>query len=175
MVNVMAKPLKQEARFAAGSSSTSASERAVATFDLDNSRCYVIPVDAVTRRGTNSAAPADDNGSQVVGEFEHAGRRYRVLERAIAKNRSVLRPVQADPTRFLTTRELQIVRLVCFGNVNKQIAYQLKISEYTVKTYLKQIFMKLHVRNRSAVVFQCAAWVGGCGDGIDAQNAPPHR
>ena len=65
--------------------------------------------------------------------------------------------VTTAPLASLTARELQIVRLVCLGCVNKQIADRLRISEYTVKTYLKQIFCKLNVHSRSAMVFRCAS------------------
>lgn len=65
-----------------------------------------------------------------------------------------------DPTRMLTRREFEIVRRVCLGEPNKRIADRLGISEYTVKTYIKQIFIKLDVHTRSAMVFRCARWVG---------------
>lgn len=99
--------------------------------------------------------PDPGNGVLTLGHLELAGHRYAVCAKTQPQQRDL-----DDPTQLLTARELQIVRLVCFGKVNKQIAYQLKISEYTVKTYLRQIFMKLKVRSRSAMVFRCARWVG---------------
>ncbi len=52
----------------------------------------------------------------------------------------------------LTAREVQIVRLVASGLVNKQIAGTLQISEWTVSTYLRRIFSKLRVDTRAAMV-----------------------
>ncbi len=122
----------------------------VAECDLAQSHCCMVPA--------SDAAP---DRSGVLGEFEHAGVRYRVLARRPRNERLDGGTGAIDPAGFLTMREMQIVRLICFGCVNKQIALRLRISEYTVKTYLKQIFMKLHVHSRSAVVFRCAAWAGG--------------
>ena len=48
----------------------------------------------------------------------------------------------------LTPREKDIVRAVVMGQVNKEIAESLKISEYTVKHHLTRIFDKLRVANR---------------------------
>ena len=75
---------------------------------------------------------------------------------------SAIRAVERsdDPLDCMTAREQQIVRLVCMGCVNKQIADRLHISEYTVKTYLKQMFVKLGVHSRSAMVYRCASWGG---------------
>jgi DNA-binding NarL/FixJ family response regulator len=62
-------------------------------------------------------------------------------------------------TDLLTERELQIVMLVARGKVNKQIAYQLRISEYTVSTHLRRIFCKLGVSSRAAMVAQLLPYI----------------
>jgi DNA-binding CsgD family transcriptional regulator len=54
----------------------------------------------------------------------------------------------------LTRREIQIVMLVAEGNVNKQIADNLGISEWTISTHLRRIFVKLGVDSRSAMVYK---------------------
>lgn len=59
-------------------------------------------------------------------------------------------------TSLLTERELQIAALVALGKVNKQIAKQLHISEWTVATYLRRMFAKLRVDSRAALVYRCA-------------------
>ncbi len=64
-----------------------------------------------------------------------------------------------DLSRILTSRELQIAALVSMGQINKQIANRLTISEHTVSSYLNRIFSKLRVRSRSAVAAQYAFWV----------------
>jgi two-component system nitrate/nitrite response regulator NarL len=52
----------------------------------------------------------------------------------------------------LTNRELQIVRLVCEGLSNKEIARRLKIADGTVQVHLHNIFQKLQVSKRTALV-----------------------
>ena len=48
----------------------------------------------------------------------------------------------------LTQREREIVRRVARGASNKDIAWQLKMGEQTVKNHLRRIFRKLRVANR---------------------------
>jgi two-component system nitrate/nitrite response regulator NarL len=50
--------------------------------------------------------------------------------------------------RALTPREIEVVRLVCAGLRNKQIASRLEVTEGTVKTHLHRIYEKLTVRGR---------------------------
>ncbi len=54
----------------------------------------------------------------------------------------------------LTTRERQIVSLIRFGKLNKEIAYELRLTEGTVKEYLHRIFRKVDVKNRT----ELAVW-----------------
>jgi DNA-binding CsgD family transcriptional regulator len=56
--------------------------------------------------------------------------------------------------RRLTFREKQIVDLVSQAKLNKEIAYQLHLSEGTIKEYLNKIFRKLEVKNRT----ELAVW-----------------
>ena len=50
--------------------------------------------------------------------------------------------------RTLTPRELEVVRLICKGRGNAQIAKRLRIGEATVKTHLHRIYEKLRLRDR---------------------------
>jgi DNA-binding CsgD family transcriptional regulator len=52
--------------------------------------------------------------------------------------------------RGLTTRELQVLRLVAAGKTNKAIARELHLSERTVDRHLSNIFGKLEVASRAA-------------------------
>jgi DNA-binding CsgD family transcriptional regulator len=64
-----------------------------------------------------------------------------------------------DIIALLTERELQIATLVASGKVNKQIAKELQISEWTVSTHLRRIFAKLGVSSRAAMVYLCASLI----------------
>lgn len=54
----------------------------------------------------------------------------------------------------LTARELEVLRLVTKGCINKQIASELGISEKTVKAHLGRVFQRLGVSDRT----QAALW-----------------
>jgi len=59
----------------------------------------------------------------------------------------------------LTTRELEILRLIAQGLENKEIAERLSIAPKTVGTHVHHILRKLHTRNRVEAVM-CAARLG---------------
>lgn len=54
----------------------------------------------------------------------------------------------------LTTRENEILTYLITGMLNKQIAYELKISERTVKAHRKQVFDKMGVNSMAELVRQ---------------------
>jgi DNA-binding NarL/FixJ family response regulator len=61
-------------------------------------------------------------------------------------------PRQATPIESLTQRELEVLRLVCEGLRNRQIADRLLISESTVRHHLTSIFNKLNLTDRFQLV-----------------------
>ena len=87
--------------------------------------------------------------------FELAGKRLRVVETFERHPEAGGDPI-GDLAQRLSGRELEIAILVAQGHANKNIAYRLQISEWTVATYLRRIFLKLDVESRAAMVFRCA-------------------
>lgn len=53
------------------------------------------------------------------------------------------------PKPNLTEREKEVLRLVCDGLTNAEIATKLHVSRETVKSELKRIFRKIGVGNRT--------------------------
>lgn len=49
----------------------------------------------------------------------------------------------------LTGRQMEVLRLLCLGRTNKEIANQLGMSDNTVRTHLAHIFRGLEVRTRT--------------------------
>jgi DNA-binding NarL/FixJ family response regulator len=66
------------------------------------------------------------------------------------------KPVVRTPKacQSLSFREKQVVRLVRQAKLNKEIAYDLHLSEGTIKEYLNKIFRKIGVKNRT----ELAVW-----------------
>jgi DNA-binding NarL/FixJ family response regulator len=52
----------------------------------------------------------------------------------------------------LTSREIEVLRLIADGNANKEIAGKLSLTEETVKGYVKNILAKLSVNDRTHAV-----------------------
>jgi DNA-binding NarL/FixJ family response regulator len=79
---------------------------------------------------------------------------------AAARGETVLAPQVAtrlmarvrEPASDLSSRELEVVRLVADGLANRDIARRLFVSEATVKSHLVHVFTKLGVASRTAAV-----------------------
>jgi DNA-binding NarL/FixJ family response regulator len=72
----------------------------------------------------------------------YAGQRY--LPAAVAASLAAQMP-RAD----LSAREMQVLELIVRGLPNKQIAFDLRIAEHTVKNHVKNILSKLGVQDRT--------------------------
>ncbi|MEO8092074.1 MAG: LuxR C-terminal-related transcriptional regulator [bacterium] len=60
------------------------------------------------------------------------------------------RPATTGTVHGLTPRESEVLRLVCSGKTNKEVAAELVLSERTVERHVSNIFVKLGVSSRSA-------------------------
>ncbi|MHB8691428.1 MAG: LuxR C-terminal-related transcriptional regulator [Solirubrobacteraceae bacterium] len=61
---------------------------------------------------------------------------------------------------LLTSRELEVLRLMATGETNAGIATQLVISQGTVKSHVKNVLRKLHAANRAQAVSRYFKLVG---------------
>ena len=52
----------------------------------------------------------------------------------------------------LTNREKCVLNYVCKGLSNKDIANELKITDYTIKKHVSNILSKLNLRNRQDII-----------------------
>lgn len=59
---------------------------------------------------------------------------------------------KAEETHILTPRQIDVIKAVAEGKSNKQIAYELGLSEGTVKLHVTAILKLLNVNNRTGAV-----------------------
>lgn len=62
------------------------------------------------------------------------------------------RIVENLPRKEVTGREVEILKLIAVGQRNKDIAFQLSITEATVSAHIKNILAKLHASDRTHAV-----------------------
>ena len=67
---------------------------------------------------------------------------------------SFKRPAPKLPDVQLSIREAEVLKFLSRGFSNKEIADQIELSVETVRTYLKSIYKKLHVRSRTEAVLR---------------------
>lgn len=61
-------------------------------------------------------------------------------------------PIPSDGTTDLSDRERQVLEAMAAGQLYKQIAEDLSVSIHTVRSYIRRIYEKLHVRTRTEAV-----------------------
>ena len=92
----------------------------------------------------------DETGAAM--ELEVAGGALRAIGAApeLARVDHLRRELAGPRAGKLTSRELDVLRLVAAGLTNRAIAGRLRISEKTVARHVSNIFLKLGLSNRSA-------------------------
>jgi DNA-binding NarL/FixJ family response regulator len=63
----------------------------------------------------------------------------------------------AERLQSLTPQQFRVLMMVAEGLLNKQIAYELDVSEATIKAHVTAIFRKLGVQNRTQAVLAISA------------------
>jgi len=79
----------------------------------------------------------------------------RVMASAVANRVLEMLTGASTPKEFydgLTVREVEILKMLATGLVNKQIAFKLKISEKTVRNHVSNMYQKLNIYDRSQAV-----------------------
>ncbi|MBU3994512.1 MAG: response regulator transcription factor [Actinobacteria bacterium] len=111
-----------------------------------------------------------DSDADILGAVEAGASGYLLKDtppheliaavRAAAAGQSALAPVIASrlldrlraPQVNLSSREIEVLRLVASGCSNTEVAHRLFLSETTVKSHLAHIYSKLDVSSRTAAV-----------------------
>jgi DNA-binding CsgD family transcriptional regulator len=100
--------------------------------------------------GAEESAPppatAAAAGAEVVLDVAMDGWRYQLL-----------RTIPHEDTVSLSSRELEIARMIAGGHTNRTVAVILEISPWTVSTHLRRVFAKLGVGSRAAMAARLVA------------------
>jgi DNA-binding CsgD family transcriptional regulator len=135
-----------------------------ACLDLGGVPCKIVCVDGVAPLRRTDGATARPRHMFCDGELAHfsvGGHQYSLLATPPDNpTRDFDGVSHRDLRSVLTNRELQIVQLICMGLLTKQVADRLKLSEFTVRSYLKTVYAKLGVRSRGGMVYAYARMFG---------------
>jgi DNA-binding NarL/FixJ family response regulator len=106
------------------------------------------------RAGADAYLLKNSESSRVVDAIRAVNRGESIIEPQLAsKLLSEFRRVsdirEEDTVGGLTTREMDLLRLVATGMSNKEIAQRLSLAESTVKNRLSLLFEKLDVKDRT--------------------------
>jgi DNA-binding NarL/FixJ family response regulator len=121
------------------------------TFDLDE---YVYEALAA---GASGFVLKDDPPEQLIAAIRTVAAGDALLSPTITKRvikqfTRIPRPTPPKEFDELTTRELEVFRLIANGLSNLEIAQELYISDTTVKTHITHILQKLNLRDRVQAV-----------------------
>lgn len=119
------------------------------TFDTDN---YVLQA---LRAGASGYVLKDAEPAAISSSIMAILSGERVMAGAVANRVLDMLTGASTPQEFydgLTSREVEILKLMAMGQANKQIAFTLKISEKTVRNHISHIYEKLQIYDRAQAV-----------------------
>ncbi|WP_049617190.1 response regulator [Yersinia rohdei] len=104
---------------------------------------------AMIDAGADGYLLKDSEPEILLDNIRHAAKGEKVFSNEVVIYLSS-RHEQVNPFAELTERELDVLQEVARGMSNKQVAFELHISEETVKVHIRNLLRKLNVRSRVA-------------------------
>jgi len=134
-------------------------------------------VRTLMREGAAGFLPKDASAQVLANVLRDiaAGRKYfpKDVLKPVATRTEDAAPDELHPKlASLTPQQKRIMKLICAGKPNKQIAYELSLAEATVKAHITALLRRLGVQNRTqaAVLMENAyALTGGVSQEPEAQ------
>jgi DNA-binding NarL/FixJ family response regulator len=108
---------------------------------------------AASGYGVRGILPRDVEGHTLLAAMRSAAEGLIVMDSIFAD--SLLSKRGSNPEQLaepLTPRELEVLQLLALGSPNKSIAFQMRISEHTVKFHVNSIMSKLGAQSRTEAV-----------------------
>jgi DNA-binding NarL/FixJ family response regulator len=127
-------------------------------------------VHAALQAGASGYVRKDSDADDVAAAVRSAHRGELRLDPVVSSRlmSSLREPHHDDAIAELTSRELEVLRLVAAGKPNKQVAAELAITERTARTHVSNILRKLRLSSRT----QAALWA--VREGIVEVEREPH-
>ena len=119
------------------------------TWDADN---HVIQA---LKAGASGYILKDSKVEPIISSLLAVKQGERVMATAVANRVLEMLTGSTTPKEFydgLTSREMEILKLLAGGMANKQIAYQLMISDKTVRNHVSNMYEKLKIYDRTQAV-----------------------
>lgn len=108
------------------------------------------------RSGVRAMLPIDATVDEIVAAIQSAAIGLGVIHPdlldALLEALPTPRSLPVEPDQPLTSREVEVLRMLAEGLGNKAIARRLNISEHTVKFHISSIFSKLNATSRTEAV-----------------------
>ncbi len=104
------------------------------------------------RHGARAVLPRGATAAELAAAVRAAAAGLVSFDAATAESLLAPAPVSATADQNLTPRELDVLRRMADGLANKNIAYELGISEHTVKFHVASILAKLGAGSRTEAV-----------------------
>jgi len=127
------------------------------TFEADNQVIQAL------KAGARGYVLKDSTAQAIITSIAAVMSGERVMASVVANRVLELLTGTTSPKEFydgLTSREVEILKLLATGMANKQIAYRLQISEKTVRNHVSHTYEKLGIYDRAQAVL---ARLGGRG------------
>lgn len=109
-------------------------------------------VRALLRQNAAQLHQANEQLRRNADELRRNADQLHQIDLAIMGLHLVELPTQSLPTDALTSREVEILRLVATGHTNREIGQQLIVATGTVSNHLTSILSKLQASNRAEAV-----------------------
>lgn len=99
--------------------------------------------------GASGYVPKSQNKDEIIAAIRAVAQGHPYLSPELSRRLSA-----RASTKSLSQREIDVLRFIAQGLVNKQIAAELSLSENTVKTHIARIMGKLEVHDRTSLAMK---------------------